>query len=215
MPALESHRPLKILCLGAHSDDIEIGCGASLLQLLRSNPSPEVYWVVFSGEGRRAEEARGSAEYWFEGAAASRFDLHNFRDGFFPDAWAAIKERFKELKEVFEPDLVFTHCRNDLHQDHRIIHELSWNTFRNHCIFEYEVPKYDGDLGTPNFYIPLEDEDAKNKTAALMRGFGTQTDKHWFSEELFIGQMRIRGMECGSPSGYAEGFYVRKACIGF
>ena len=125
-----------------------------------------------------------------------------------------IKEEFEKLKAASEPDIIFTHGRDDLHQDHRIIHELTWNTFRNHCILEYEIPKYDGDLASPNSYIPVTEEAARAKTVALMKFFGTQANKHWFCEELFLGLMRIRGMECCSPSGYAEGFYVRKACIG-
>jgi LmbE family N-acetylglucosaminyl deacetylase len=213
-PAPETDRPLRILCLGAHSDDIEIGCGASMLQLIGSNPSPEVRWVVFSGDRSRAGEARASADYWLNGVGAKQIDLHTFRDGFFPDAWAAIKEEFEKLKHAFEPDLIFTHFRHDLHQDHRIVHELTWNTFRSHCIVEYEVPKYDGDLDSTNAYIPVTEESAKAKATALMKFFGTQSNKHWFSEELFLGLMRIRGMECCAPSGYAEGFYTRKACLG-
>jgi LmbE family N-acetylglucosaminyl deacetylase len=213
IPAPEKERPLRILCLGAHSDDIEIGCGASLLQLIGSSRPPEVRWVVFSGEGSRAEEARSSAGHWLCGAESKQIDLHSFRDGFFPDAWAQIKEEFEMLKAAFEPDLIFTHGRDDLHQDHRIVHELTWNTFRNHCILEYEVPKYDGDLASPNSYIPVTEEAARAKAAALMKFFGTQANKHWFCEELFLGLMRIRGMESCSPSGYAEGFYSRKTCL--
>lgn len=211
MPVLEEDRPLRLLCLGAHSDDIEIGCGGLLLQLLDSPRAVDVRWVVFSGSRTRAEEARDSADYWLGKAESRQVELHAFRDGFFPDEWAAVKEEFERLKDSFDPDIILTHARGDLHQDHRIVHELTWNTFRNHSILEYEVPKYDGDFGTPNAYIPLSEEAAKAKTEALMRFFGTQAEKHWFSEKLFLGLMSLRGMECCAPSGYAEGFFVRKS----
>ncbi len=206
-------RPLRVLCLGAHSDDIEIGCGASLIQLRESGRPLGVRWVVFSGSHSRTEEARDSADFWLDTVTAKAVDLHGFRDGFFPEHWAEIKEVFEKLKSAFDPDVIFTHARNDLHQDHRIINELTWNTFRNHLVLEYEIPKYDGDLGAPNFFIPILEEMAKAKAAALMKYFGSQTNKHWFCEELFLGLMRIRSMESCSPSGYAEGFYVRKACM--
>jgi LmbE family N-acetylglucosaminyl deacetylase len=213
IPNIEPNQPLRVLCLGAHSDDIEIGCGAALLQLAASEHPLDIRWVVFSGSHSRAAEARSSADYWLDQVESSQVDLHDFRDGFFPDDWAAIKEEFEKLKGAFNPDMIFTHAQQDLHQDHRIIHDLTWNTFRNHAILEYEVPKYDGDMGSPNFYIPLSEKAAKAKVAGLMKFFGSQVNKHWFCEELFLGLMRIRGMECCSPSGYAEGFYVRKASI--
>lgn len=212
-PNLDRKQPLRILCLGAHSDDIEIGCGGTLLQFAASGRPLDVRWIVFSGNHARAGEARGSAGHWLAGVGAKQVDLHAFRDGFFPDDWAAIKEVFEQLKGSFDPDIVFSHARNDLHQDHRIINELTWNTFRNHAVLEYEIPKYDGDLGTPNFYFPLSEKAAKDKVSALMKFFGSQANKHWFCEELFLGLMRIRGMESCSPSGYAEGFYARKACL--
>lgn len=205
--------PLRVLCLGAHSDDIEIGCGASLMQLRESGRPLDVRWVVFSGNRSRADEAKDSANYWLDTVEAKAIDLHGFRDGFFPEHWAGIKEAFELLKKAFEPDIVFTHYRDDLHQDHRTIHQLTGNTFRNHQILEYEIPKYDGDMGSPNFYIPVSEEAAKAKASALMKYFGSQSPKHWFCEELFLGLMRIRGMESCSPSGYAEGFYVRKASL--
>lgn len=214
VPNRKPEQPLRILCLGAHSDDIEIGCGASLLQLAKGSRSLDVRWVVFSGGRSRAEEARNSAAFWLEGVERSQVELHTFRDGFFPDQWASIKEEFEKLKNAFEPDIVMTHVRDDLHQDHRIIQELTWNTFRNHLILEYEIPKYDGDLGSPNFYVPLTEEAARSKAEALMKFFGSQTAKHWFCEELFLGLMRMRGMESCSDSGYAEGFYARKIRMG-
>ena len=214
LPKPDGEHPLRILCLGAHSDDIEIGCGASLLQLATSGRPLDVRWVVFSGKHSRAQEARKSAGFWLDTVQSKTIDLRDYRDGFFPDEWATIKETFEELKATFEPDLIFTHVRDDLHQDHRIINQLTWNTFRNHFILEYEIPKYDGDMGSPNFFIPVQEQLAKSKATALMECFGSQANKHWFCEELFLGLMRIRGMESCSPSGYAEGFYARKACMG-
>ena len=195
IPNLDSERPLRVLCLGAHSDDIEIGCGASLLQLFAGGRSLEIRWVVFSGNRSRAEEASGSADFWLNAVASKKIDLHGYRDGFFPSEWAAIKEIFEDLNATFEPDLIFTHFRDDLHQDHQVINQLTWNTFRNHFILEYEIPKYDGDMKSPDFYIPVTEKSAKAKAAALMEYFGSQNTKHWFCEELFLGLMRIRGME--------------------
>lgn len=213
IPKFDGNRPLRILCLGAHSDDIEIGCGATLMAMAAKFLSMEVQWVVFSGDRIRGEEARASAKYWLEPVSSRQISLYGFRDGFFPDEWAGIKAVFEQLKNGFEPDLIFTHARGDLHQDHRIVNELTWNTFRNHTVLEYEVPKYDGDLGTPNFYIPVTVQTAKEKATALARFFGSQQNKHWFNEELFLGLMRIRGMESCAPSGYAEGFHMRKGCM--
>jgi LmbE family N-acetylglucosaminyl deacetylase len=214
-PKLENGQPLRVLCLGAHSDDIEIGCGASLMQMRESGWSLDVRWVVFSGNRSRADEAKGSADFWLDGLETKTIELHDFRDGFLPEHWAEIKEAFELLKKSFEPDIVFTHYRDDLHQDHSTINQLTWNTFRNHFVLEYEIPKYDGDMGSPNFYIPVSEEAAKAKASALMKFFGTQQSKHWFCEELFLGLMRIRGMESCSPSGYAEGFYTPKVCMHF
>jgi len=213
VPEVDSSRPLRILCLGAHSDDIEIGCGGTMLALARSGRELHVRWVVLSGERTRAEEAADSAEYWLADVARKEIALHGFRDGFFPDEWARIKEVFERIKADFDPDLVFTHYGKDMHQDHRIASELTWNTFRNHTILEYEIPKYDGDLRAPNVFVPLSAKTAVEKSGALMRFFNSQGIKHWFCEELFMGLMRLRGVESCSPSGYAEGFYSRKLVI--
>ncbi len=215
IPKTEPGRPLRVLCLGAHSDDIEIGCGATLMAMAAKFQSLEVRWLVFSGDHARSEEARASAAHWLEPVPAKQIDLHGFRDGFFPDEWAEIKTVFERLKNGFEPDLIFTHARTDLHQDHRIVNELTWNTFRDHAVLEYEIPKYDGDLATPNFYVPVPEQIARAKASALSRFFGSQQNKHWFSEELFLGLMRLRGVESHAPSGYAEGFHMRKVCMGF
>ncbi len=213
IPHPDTDCALRVLCLGAHSDDIEIGCGATLMRLAAGPRPVEVRWVVFGASGTRADEARASAGTWLDGVLGRQIDVHAFRDGFFPSDWSAIKEVFESLKP-FSPDLVFTHCCHDLHQDHRTVNELTWNTFRNHSILEYEIPKYDGDLRTPNAYLPVPAETAQAKVAALMRHFGSQRSKHWFSEELFLGLMRIRGMECCAASGYAEGFHARKIRLG-
>lgn len=202
-----------VLCLGAHSDDIEIGCGGTLLQLLGQMPEASVHWVVFSAEGKRAEEAQHGAEL-FAGERAAAIELHSFRDGFFPDAFGAIKERFRDLQKSVDPDLVFTTWRRDLHQDHRLISELTSQTFRNQLILEYEISKYDGDLGSPNVYVRLEAEEADRKVENLISAFGSQQEKHWFTADTFRALMRVRGIECRSSSGYAEAFYGHKLVFG-
>ncbi len=201
----------RLLCLGAHSDDIEIGAGATVLRILRENPNVEVTWVVFSGSAQRHEEARNSAELFLKHAAAKSLILHAFKDAWFPTHYSEIKQAFESLK-VLDPDLILTHTKEDKHQDHRVINELTWNAFRSHQIWEYEIPKWDGDLATPNLYVPVESSDVDSKIAALMSAFGTQRAKHWFDEETFRGLMRIRGLE--SNTRYAEGFYARKYVVG-
>lgn len=207
-------RPLRILCLGAHSDDIEIGAGGTILRLLRERPAT-VDWTVFSGVNRRAEEAKASAERFLEGAADRRVTVHGFSDGFFPFQGAAIKNAFEAMKEWPAPDVIFTHHGTDRHQDHRLIWELTWNTFRDHLVLEYEVPKYEGDLTTPNLYVALDPGTANRKASMLLDVFASQRGKHWFDEQTFMGLMRLRGVECAAPEGYAEGFHVRKAVLGF
>ena len=202
-----------ILCLGAHSDDIEIGCGGSLLQILEGLPGATVHWVVFSAEGERAEEAQRGAEL-FAGDRATSVQLHEFRDGFFPSAFAAIKERFRDLQQSVVPDLVFTTWRQDLHQDHRLVSELTSQTFRNQLILEYEIAKYDGDLGSPNIYVRLTDDQAGRKIENLVTAFGSQREKYWFTTETFEALMRVRGVECRAESGYAEAFYGHKIVFG-
>ena len=206
--------PLRVLCLGAHADDLEIGCGGTILKLTRSGRPVTVTWVVWSGEGRREQEARDSAEIFLERAKAREVIVHSFRDGFFPSQSAAIKECFEGLKQRGPMDLVLTHYRGDLHQDHRLIAELTWNTFRNHLVLEYEIPKYDGDFGSPNVFVDLDEDLARRKAETIMRVFGSQAGRQWFSEDLFMSVLRIRGMECAAASLYAEGFYCRKALLG-
>jgi LmbE family N-acetylglucosaminyl deacetylase len=205
-------RVTRVLCLGAHSDDIEIGCGGTLLKLLRDRSDLQVQWVVFSGRGSRAREARASAKAFLAGGAKSKVVIRQFRDSFFPTQLKEIKGYFETIKSSFEPDLVFTHYRDDRHQDHRVVSDLTWNTFRNHVILEYEIPKYDGDFGIPNFFVRLEENDCRKKVDYLCRHFQTQANKHWFAEETFRGLMRLRGMECASA--YAEAFYCRKLVAG-
>jgi LmbE family N-acetylglucosaminyl deacetylase len=206
----KTNAPFNVLCLGAHSDDIEIGCGGLILDLLRHNRRVEVDWVVFSAQASREREARRSAALFLRGARAARVAIHDFRDGFFPYEGADIKRIFEDLKAETNPDLVLTHYRDDRHQDHRALSDLAWNTFRNHLVLEYEIPKFDGDLGTPNCFVPLDRSICARKVKYLNAVFGTQRDKHWFSAETFMGLMRLRGMECRAPAGYAEAFYGRK-----
>ncbi|MBA3831260.1 MAG: PIG-L family deacetylase [Chthoniobacterales bacterium] len=200
-------RANNILCLGAHADDIEIGCGGTLLKWAAERPDLNVRWVVFTAEGKRAGEARASAKALLL-KTSSKVIVKNFRGSFLPFQGTRIKEFLETLKESYEPDLVFTHYREDRHQDHRLLSDLAWNTFRNHLVLEYEIPKYDGDLGTPNLFVPLDRELSLRKAAHLCRHFQTQTNKHWFSEETFLALMRLRGVECGAR--YAEAFYCRK-----
>ena len=201
-----------ILCLGAHSDDIEIGCGGTLLSLQRQLPGLEIIWVVFSAEPPRDREARASALEFLQPGGRHEIRIKSHRTSFFPYEGEAIKEAFEGLKQEFNPDLIFTHYRDDRHQDHRVLSDFTWNTFRHHAILEYEIPKYDGDVGQPNSYVPLSREIADRKVASLMRHFQTQNNKHWFTADLFQALMRIRGMECGTH--YAEAFHARKLVLG-
>lgn len=203
----------RILCIGAHSDDIEIGCGGTILRLLENRPDLEVYWIVFCSNPVRAKEAQRSAAWFLRNAAKRTIIIKSFRDGFLPYTGGAVKECFEELKAQFQPDLIFSHTGQDFHQDHRLLCELTWNTFRSHLILEYEIPKYDADLRSPNIFVPLSRAEARKKTRALMRFFGTQRNKHWFSEDLFMATLRIRGIESNSPTQLAEGFHCRKLLI--
>jgi LmbE family N-acetylglucosaminyl deacetylase len=205
--------PVRVLAIGAHPDDIEIGCAGTLLRLIQQGAVAGVCWVVLSGERERAAEAKSSAEALLADVAQPDIILCNFKDGFFPYDGLEIKRFFEKLKSDLSPDVVFTHQRRDLHQDHRLSCELTWNTFRDHLILEYEVPKYDGDLGQPNLFVPLEDGVCRRKITHLMTHFGSQVSKRWFKEDLFSGLMRLRGMECNSPTSYAEAFYCPKAVL--
>jgi LmbE family N-acetylglucosaminyl deacetylase len=201
---------LKVLCLGAHSDDIEIGAGGTVLKILRRFRRAEFTWVVFSAQGVRRDEAARSARSLLAKAARTTLVLHEFRDGYFPFIGASIKDAFESLKAETDPDLILTHAKDDLHQDHALIAALTWNTFRDHLIWEYEVPKYDGDLGTPNLYVHLDLGLCRAKARHLRRFFKSQAGNAWFDEETFLSLARLRGIESNAPGGHAEGFTCRK-----
>jgi LmbE family N-acetylglucosaminyl deacetylase len=213
MLPFDLQRAKKILCLGAHSDDIEIGCGGTILKLVRDYEDLDIHWVVFSADGARAGEAEASAKAFLKGAARTTIAIETFRGSFFPYDGDQIKSYFESLKP-FEPDLIFTHYRDDRHQDHRVLSDLAWNTFRSHLILEYEIPKYDGDLGAPNLFVPLDEELSRFKVDHVCRLFQTQGNKHWFTDDTFLSLMRLRGIECASPTKYAEAFYCRKIVLG-
>jgi len=204
---------LSILCLGAHSDDVEIGVGATLLSMIARGVCLDVHWCVLSGVGDREREAQASAADFLAQAASAKIEIMAFRDGFFPEQGEDIKSWFEELKARANPDLILTHYRDDAHQDHRQVCRLTWNTFRDHCILEYEIPKWDGDLGQPNLYIPISAEVLRRKIELLNMHFGSQRSKQWFDSELFLGLARLRGMECRAPERYAEAFFARKLVV--
>jgi LmbE family N-acetylglucosaminyl deacetylase len=201
--------PLQVLCLGCHSDDIEIGCGGAILRLAEQYPDCHFHWVVFSAPGLRNAEARHAAQLFVDPARLKGPLIKSFPDGFMPFVGAEVKATFEDLKQI-SPDLIFTHNRKDAHQDHRFIAELTWNTFRDHLILEYEIPKYDGDMGHPSMFVPLEMELCQKKVRYIMEAFQSQHPKRWFQPETFLSLMRLRGMECNAASGYAEAFYCRK-----
>ena len=206
--------PLRILCLGSHSDDIEIGCGGTLLQLTHDYEGQLiVHWIVFSATGEREQEARESADAFLRGTKDKKIIIHNYEDSFFPYVGSEIKRSMHQISREFAPDVIFTHRGKDAHQDHRLISELTWNAFRDHLIFEYEIPKYDGDLGVPNVFVPLSERVYRDKVSNLMTYFESQRDKAWFKEDTFLSILRLRGIECNSASGYAEGFYSRKIVL--
>jgi LmbE family N-acetylglucosaminyl deacetylase len=204
---------LSVLCLGAHSDDIEIGAGATLLGMMDRGVRLEVHWCVLSGAGDRGDEAKASAIDFLSDAIASQIEVKSFHDGFFPEQGDAIKSWFEMLKPRANPDIVLTHRRDDAHQDHRHVCRLTWNTFRDHCILEYEVPKWDGDIGQPNLYVPVSRNVLQRKIDLLMSHFGSQRSKQWFDPETFLGLARLRGVECRAPEAYAEAFVARKLSL--
>ncbi len=210
IPEVRPRRALRLLCIGAHSDDLEIGCGGTVLAWMASMPAIEVTWVVLSAQGARAREARSSARALLRRAAAHKVLIGGFRDGFLPAQYADVKSFFESLKETTDPDVVLTHWLQDRHQDHRLAAELTWNTWRNHLVLEYEIPKYEGDLGQPNAYVPIPTSLARRKVNHLGRYFSSQRSKDWFVADNFLALMRIRGMECRAASGFAEAFHARK-----
>ncbi|GAC1687473.1 MAG: PIG-L family deacetylase [Candidatus Acidiferrum sp.] len=205
--------PVHILCLGAHSDDIEIGCGGTVLQLAEQYPGCVFHWVVFSATGVRKAEADSASRLFVAPDNLKIPFIKNFEDGFMPFVGGEVKRVFEELKRSISPDLVFTHYRKDAHQDHRLLAELTWSTFRDHLILEYEIPKYDGDMGQPNVFVPLGSELYETKVRYVMETFQSQRSKRWFQPETFLSLMRLRGMECNAPSGYAEAFYCHKVSL--
>lgn len=213
VPEAPARRPLRLLCIGAHSDDLEIGCGATVMTWLAGRRASEVTWVVLSAEGARAAEARRSARALLARAAASKIVIAAFRDGYLPGQYAEVKDLFEDLKKEVDPDVVLTHWLQDRHQDHRLAAELTWNTWRNHLVLEYEIPKYEGDLAPPNAYVPVSASVARRKVDHLRRHFSSQGKKDWFVAENFLGLMRLRGMESRSPSGLAEAFHARKLVL--
>lgn len=208
---LPAEEPLRLLCLGAHADDIEIGAGGTVRRLIADRPERvDVRWVVFSASEERAEEARASAEHFARGARELSVQVEAFRESYFPGQWSAVKDCLHAVAAEFTPDVVLTHHPRDLHQDHRTLGELSWNAFRDHLVLEYEIPKYDADLGQPSVFVPLPEEVVEDKLAALPRLFPSQATKPWFDTETFRATLRLRGLECNSPTRYAEAFHARK-----
>lgn len=201
-----------VLCLGAHCDDVEIGCGGTLLELRRRFPAVRVLWHVFSGAGLRERETRAAAASLF-GDGGCDVVVHDFPNSYFPQHSGKIKDVFESVKAAVEPDLVFTHFLHDRHQDHRLVAELTWNTFRNHAILEYEIPKYEGDLGQPNVFVPLAPETVEKKVSTLLEAFPSQLSRSWFDEDLFRGHLRLRGVECNAPQRFAEAFHGRKLSL--
>lgn len=212
--AIRKDQTLKILCIGAHSDDIEIGCGGTILKLIEEYGSPIFYWLVLSANERRKREAEESANAFLAGAKGKTIVIKEFRDGFFPYIGGKIKEYFERLKREIDPDLIFTHYRLDLHQDHRLVSNLTWNTFRDNLILEYEIPKYDGDFGSPNVFVHLDKGICKRKSKHILNIFKTQAANQWFAEDTFLSILRLRGIESNAPTKYAEAFYSRKVIIG-
>jgi LmbE family N-acetylglucosaminyl deacetylase len=217
MKALDLARPgddLSVLCLGAHSDDIEIGAGGAILSWIAAGVRLRVHWCVLSAVGPRAAEAKQSANAFLSGVDDATIELAEFQDGFFPHLGSDLKNWVENLRARVSPDVVLTHRRDDAHQDHRTLCELTWNTFRDHLILEYEIPKWDGDLGQPNFYVPLTADLLERKIELLLAHFGSQRSKDWFDAETFRGLARLRGMECRAPQRHAEAFVLRKGRLG-
>jgi LmbE family N-acetylglucosaminyl deacetylase len=211
LPRPVAGKPLVVLCLGAHPDDIEIGCGGTLLRFAREWPTAQFHWRILSSNPvRKAETLACAEQLMLEAKGRCDVQVLEFRDGFLPYEGYQVKEAFEKLKQEIQPDLILTHFRHDLHQDHRLICELTWNTFRNHTILEYEIPKYDGDIGKPNLFVALSLEEVEKKVAALLACHVSQRSRDWFSADLFKSLMRLRGMECNAPSGYAEAYHARK-----
>lgn len=212
-PAPARAKALHLLCIGAHSDDLEIGCAGTVMTWLRAWPPVQVTWIVLSGQGDRAREARASAHALLRKAAHLEVVVGDFRDGFLPAQYESVKSFFEDVKTRCAPDIVLTHRLEDRHQDHRLAAELTWNTWRDHLILEYEIFKYEGDLGQPNVYVPLNRATVHRKAAHLIRHFGSQRSKQWFAQDSFLALARLRGLECRATDGYAEAFHARKLVL--
>jgi LmbE family N-acetylglucosaminyl deacetylase len=213
LPLAKAGERLSVLCVGAHSDDIEIGAGATLLDMIARGIRLDVHWCVLSSGADREQEARASVVDFLADAVNAQIEVMHFRDRFFPEQGEAIKSWFDALKARSNPDLILTHRRDDAHQDHRLVSRLTWNTFRDHCILEYEIPKWDGDMGQPNVYVPVPASALQRKIELLMLHFSSQRSKQWFDPEMFRGLARLRGMECRAAEGYAEAFFGRKLTL--
>lgn len=212
MLKLEFPKNIKsVLCIGAHADDIEIGCGATILKLLSNMKGIKVDWLVCCSDPIRQQEARLSAQNFLQHAGSVNVIIHDFQDGYLPAQFSGLKDEFENLKAKINPDIIFTHYKNDYHQDHRIVSELTWNTFRDHLVLEYEIPKYDGDINNPNLYSVIQKKEVEQKIKIILESFQSQVNKQWFNESLFRSLLRLRGMECSDT--YAEAFYCRKASI--
>jgi LmbE family N-acetylglucosaminyl deacetylase len=203
----------KVLCLGAHCDDIEIGCGGTIMNLIDGYQNIEFYLVVFCSTQEREEESYKSFEIFLKKVRKKSINIFNFKDGFLPYQTDKVKDVFEKMKKTFVPDLVLTHYRDDRHQDHRTVSDLTWNTYRDHLILEYEIPKYDGDFGTPNFFVELSEATCRQKIDNILHAYTSQQDKHWFTEDIFLATARLRGMEACAKSKYAEAFYCRKIVL--
>jgi len=210
---MQGREGLMLLLIGAHCDDIEIGCGGTLLKLLEEYEVSKVTWIVFTSNERRKAEARSSANKFLKSVTNTDIQILDYRDGYLQASWSSVKDRFESIKERTDPDIIFTHYRDDLHQDHRMVNELTWNTFRNHLIYEYEIVKYDGDLGSPNCFVTLNDEQISRKKSIIIDSFKSQLKKQWFDDILLTSIMRIRGAECAAETKYAEAFYSRKMVV--
>ena len=202
-----------VLCIGAHCDDIEIGCGGTLIRWAREHPGVRFVWAVFARESAREAETRVAAERLLEGAASFELRFFDFRPSYFPSQYESIKDAFEHLKETIRPDLILSHRVEDRHQDHALLADLTWNSFRSNLILEYEIPKYEGDLGHPNMFVPLTKADVERKISVLMGSFPSQHSRAWFTPDTFRGLARLRGLECAASGGFAEGFHARKLCV--
>jgi LmbE family N-acetylglucosaminyl deacetylase len=210
----QKEQTLKVLCLGAHCDDIAIGCGGTILSLIQQAPVIDMVWVSLTSTDKRKLEEHKAAEQFMGKISSKRVIVKDWRDGYLPHVWEEVKEFFEKLKHEINPDLVLTHYRDDRHQDHRVVSDLTWNTFRGHLILEYEIPKYDGDMGSPNVFVPLEEECCKEKARRILDCFPSQVGRQWFTEDIFLSLARLRGMEANSSTSFAEAFYCRKLLLG-